>query len=93
MEVLTKNPYSVKYSYSGCGIELDSSLLCFVLGKNLVIFVAENSSSVHADKGRKNILVLGEGSTQRLADALITAEAKYSTNFSRLPKKLFRSAL
>ena len=39
----------------------------------------------------KNILVLGEGQTQGLNDASITAEAKYSSNFSRSQKIKFVS--
>ena len=40
------------------------------------------SSSVHANK-TKNSLVLGEGPTQGLDDATLTAEKKYSINFSK----------
>ena len=37
-------------------------------GKNVVIFGAENSSSVHTNNEKKDILVLGKGPRQRLDD-------------------------
>ena len=38
---------------------------------------------MHIDNKKKDILVLVEGPTQGLDDTRITAEAKYSINFSR----------
>ena len=38
---------------------------------------------MHAHNKRKHILILGEGPTEGLRDASITAEAKYSINFLR----------
>ena len=43
---------------------------------------------MHIDNNKKYILVLGEGSTQGLVDTTITAEAKYSNDFSRSHRKL-----
>ena len=40
------------------------------------------SSSVHANNKTKNILVLCEGLTQKLDDTKLTAEKKYSINFT-----------
>ena len=40
------------------------------------------SSSVHADNKKKHILILGKGPTQRLDDTALTAEKKYSINFT-----------
>ena len=40
------------------------------------------SSSVHANNKTKNILILGEGITQGLDDTTLTAERKYSINFT-----------
>ena len=45
------------------------------------------SSSVHVDNKGKYILIVGEGPTQGLDDTTLTAEAKYSINFSRLQRK------
>ena len=41
------------------------------------------SSSVHANNKTKNILVLGEVITQKLDDTTLTAEKKYSINFTK----------
>ena len=46
-------------------------------------FGVDNSSSIHIDNKKKDMLVLGKGSTQGLDDATITAESEYSVNFSR----------
>ena len=53
------------------------------MGKNVIIFGADMSSSLHIDNKGKDILILGEGPTQGLDDTTLTAEAKYSINFSR----------
>ena len=44
--------------------------------EKVIIFGVDNSSSVHIDGRNKNIIVLGEGTTQDLVDGTITAEAK-----------------
>ena len=49
------------------------------------------SSSVHVDNKNKDILILGEGPTQGLDDATLTAEAKYWINFTQLNKRLVLS--
>ena len=58
------------------------------MGRNVIIFGADMSSSVQADNKDKEILILGEGLTQRLNDTTLTAEAKYSINFMQ-PNKRF----
>ena len=40
------------------------------------------SSSAHIDNKGKNILILGEGSTQGLDDTTLRAEAKYPITFT-----------
>ena len=76
-----------KYCNYECGIRCDScslfSLSKFDLGKYVIIFGVDNSSSVYIDSKKKDILVLGKGPTQGLDDTMITAEAEYSINFSR----------
>ena len=56
-----------KYKCSGYGIGFDSrsefSLTDGRVGKNVIIFGADISSSVHIDNKNKYILILGEGST------------------------------
>ena len=90
---LTKNLDPDKYSYSRYGIGFDSRSIFSYSGfdwdKNVVIF---HSSSVHSDNKKKDILVLLEVPTQGLDDTTITAEAKYSINFSKSERK-FKSAL
>ena len=52
------------------------------------------NSSVHADNKEKDILILGEGPTQRLDGTTMTAEKKYSINFNCDKKEiLFKLAL
>ena len=46
------------------------------MGKNVIIFGADMSSSVHTDNKEKDILILGEEPTQGLDDTTLTAEAK-----------------
>ena len=46
------------------------------------------SSSVHIDNKNKDILILGEGPTQRLDDTILTTEAKYPIDFTQPRKKL-----
>ena len=87
---LTKNADPNKYGYSGYEIGFDA-LSQFLLpdgswGKNVIIFGVHNSSSVHVENKKKNILVLGGGSTEGLADTTITAEGKYSINFTQSGK-------
>ena len=55
------------------------------MGRNVIIFGADMSKSVHIDKG-KDTLILGEGSTQGLNDTTLTAEAKYPINFTQSGK-------
>ena len=45
------------------------------------------SSSVHVDNKGNDILILGQRPTQGLDDTTLTAEAKYSANFTQSKKK------
>ena len=56
------------------------------MGRNVIIFGADLSSSVHIDNERKGILILGEGPTQGLDGTTLTAEAKYPINFTQSGK-------
>ena len=81
---LTKNADLDKYKYSGYSLGFDShsqfSLPDGTYGKNAIIFGADMTSSVHVDNNGKDILILGEGSTQELNDTVLTAEATYPIN-------------
>ena len=88
---LTENADPDKSFYSGYRIGFDSCSLFpysnFNWDEKVVDFGVDNSSSVHIDIKKKDILILGEVSTQRLDDTTITAEATYSINLSRLQRK------
>ena len=45
------------------------------------------TSSVHIDNKRKDILILGEGPTQRFDDTALTVETKYYINFTQSNRK------
>ena len=65
-----------KCSYSGCGIGSDSCSLISLpnyWGKNVIIFGAYTSSSVHANNKNKDILILGKGETKGLDNTTLTA--------------------
>ena len=49
------------------------------------------SSSVHFNKKKKDILIFGEGPTERLDDLTLTAERKYSINSTESRKKFYLS--
>ena len=87
---LTKNADIDKYQYSGYGIWFDRkgsfSFPGGAFGQNVVIFVVDMNSSVHIDNRKKDILILGDGPTQRL-DHTLTAEKMYSINFTVTKKK------
>ena len=73
---LTKNADLDQYKYSSYDIEFDSCLeFSFTDG-------SKGKSVYIADKN-KDILTLGEGPTQRLDDAILTAEAKYPIDFTQ----------
>ena len=61
------------------------------MGKNIIIFGADMSSSVHIDNKNKDILIPGEETTQWLDDTTLTAEAIYPINFTELRKRLLSS--
>ena len=87
---LTKNADIDKYGYSGYGIGFDRresfSFPSGGCGKNVLIFRVDMSFSTHIDNKKKDILVLGIGSIQRLEHTL-TAEKRYSINFTETKKK------
>ena len=60
--------------------------------KNVIIFGADMSSSVHVDNEGKDILILGKGTAQGLNDTMLTAETQYWINFTS-PNKKFCSSL
>ena len=53
------------------------------VGKNVISFGVDMSSSVHIYNKKKDISVLGIDPIQGLNDAMFTAAAQYSIDFSR----------
>ena len=84
--ILTKFVDPDSYSCYGYGITFDSGSPCTILnsyGENIIVFEVENNSPVDTNNKNKH-LVLYEGAKQRLNNTSITAESKYSINFSSL---------
>ena len=59
------------------------------MGKNVIAFVADMSSSIHIDHKNKNILIFSEGQTQGLDDTTLTAEAKFLLILHNQEKDLY----
>ena len=85
---LTKNTDIDKYKYSGYGTRFDGhgffSHPSGGTGRNVIIFGVDMNSSSHIDDKGKDILILGKGLTQGLAEHSLTAEKMYSINFIKL---------
>ena len=82
---LTKHVDVDQYKYSGYGIEFDrkgSYSIGIEAGRNVIIFGVDMNSSAHIDNKKKDTLILGKGTTQRLVHRL-TAEKLYSVNFTK----------
>ena len=92
---LTNNAGHDKHGYSRYGIRFDeiSSYLRSdgSSGDNITIFGADTSSPTHIDNKNKNIVVPGEGPTQRLDDTTIKAEAKCPINSTQSGKRFVLS--
>ena len=87
----TKNVDTDKYKYGSYDIGLyllsEFSLLGGSMGKNVILFRADMSSSVHIDNKGNDILIPCKGPTQRLDGTTFTAEAKYPINFAQSNRK------
>ena len=57
-------------------------------GKKVIISEGDMKSSVHNYNKGKNILILGEGPTQKLDDPTLTVEVKYSINLTQPHREL-----
>ena len=87
---MPKNADIDKYKYSGYGIGFNRhgsfSFSGTGLGKNVIIFGVDMSSSTKIDNRKKYILILGKTPTQGLEHTL-SAEKMYSINFTEHNKK------
>ena len=83
---LTKNVNINKYKYSGYGIGFDRKGSYWIgnkIGRNVIIFGIDMSSSAHIDDKEKDISILGKRPTQGLGEHSLTAERLYSINFTK----------
>ena len=90
---MTKHADFDKYKYSGYDIGLmHLEVFCYLMvvefGKNVIIFGADMSSSVHIDSKKKGILILDKGQADGLIDTRLTAEKECSINFTKQQNKL-----
>ena len=82
---LTKNSDIDKNKYSEYGIGFDRGNVYSVgngFGRNVIIFGADMSSSVHVDNNDKDILIFGKGPTQGLGEHSLIADKMYSASFT-----------
>ena len=82
---LTKNADIDKYGYSGYGIGFDRNTSFSIgneIGKNVIIFGVDMSSSTKIHNRKKGISILGRGPTQGLEN-MLSAEKMYSINFTK----------
>ena len=88
----TTNSDADKRQYSGYGIGFDLTG-SFTHpdsgnGKNIIIFGADLSKSIHATNKIQSVLVLSHGLIQKINDITIYAEKMYSPNFT-VDNKIF----
>ena len=90
---LTKNADIDKYGYSGYGIGFDRhgsfSFPGTGLGRNVIIFGVDMSSSTKIDNRKKDSLILGKGPMQGLKHTLRAYTKMYSINFTENNKKFY----
>ena len=87
---LTKNADFNKYGYSGYSIGFDRKGSYSVgneIGRNVIIFGVDMSSSTKIDKRKKDILILGRRPTQGKKH-ILSAEKMHSINFTKKNIKL-----
>ena len=83
---LKNNDYVYDVGYGvGFGPKGSFSYPAGKIGQNLINFGADISYSVHSNNKRKNILILGESTTQ-LYSTILNAEKMYSINFTGAEK-------
>ena len=91
---LTKTTDIDRYGYSGYGIRFDRhgifSFHCTGLGRNVIVFGVDMSSSTKSDNKKKDNLILGKDSTQGLGHT-VSAEKMYSISFTEHNKNFWLS--
>ena len=94
---LTKYGDKNKYGHKGfrTGFDANSAFSLindYRFGKNDIIFGVDNSSSVHVNNKKKDILIL-QDPTDELDDITITAQVEGSINFTDSKNNLFESCI
>ena len=93
---LIKNADIDKFKYSGYRIGFDRHGICsspgIGLGRNVIIFGVDMSSSTKIDNRKKDILILGKSPTQGL-EHTISAEKYIQLILQSTIKRLFKFAL
>ena len=84
--MIAKNDDPDKYKYTGHGFAFKVFIYRRKHEKIVIIFGACMSSCVHIDNKNKDILFLGEGTTEGLDDVTLTAGAKHPINFTKTYK-------
>ena len=95
---ITKNTDSSKNNYIGYGLCFDEggefghtvkqgNFNCTTNAKNVIIFGADMSSSVHATNRANNIYVMGKDFIQGINDTSIYAEKLFHNNFTEFGVK------
>ena len=79
--------YSIGFDHAGTFTHPEGNLV-----KNVIIFGADMSGSVHASNKTQNILVLGQAFIQKINNITIYIEKTYSPNFS-VENKIFALSL
>ena len=77
------------YQYSGYGIRFDREGTYSIsdeVGRNVIIFRVDMSSSPHIDNKKRDTLIVGKGPTQELKHTL-TAGKLYAINFTKVNRK------
>ena len=86
---LTKHVDIDVSKYSGYGIGFDRKGIFSIgdrVGKNVIIFGVDMSSSPYVDNKKNDILILRKGSTQGL-EHILAAEKLYSINLTKIKTK------
>ena len=99
---ITKNADSSKNNYTGYGLCFDEgdefghtvkqgNFNRTTNARNVIIFVVDTSSSIHATNRANNIYFMGKGLTQGINDTTIYAEKLFHNNFTELGEKFILS--
>ena len=99
---ITKNTDSSKNNYTGCGLCFDEggefghtvrqgNFHRTTNAKNVIIFGADMSSSIHVTNRANNIYVMGEDFIQGINDITIYAEKLFHNNFTEFGVKFVLS--